>query len=106
MYELRAIGDQVSIRFYVLRFSGLGLVVTRLIIEVSQQEFCILSGIATLGFKNLPRCSGFHRSTHRLHSSCFWGLPYRMPNMNPQKALLWSLWVCYSLYAPVAGFVP
>ena len=53
MYELRAIGDKVSIRFYVLRFSGLGLVVTRLIIEVSQQEFCILSGIATLGFKNL-----------------------------------------------------
>ena len=32
-------------------------------------------------------------STHRLHSSSFLGLPYRIPNMNPKKELLWSPWV-------------
>ena len=36
--------------------------------------------------------------THRLQSSSFLGLPYRILNMNPKKELLWSLWVrplCY-----------
>ena len=28
--------------------------------------------------------------THRLHSSSFWGLPYRILTMNPKKELLWS----------------
>ena len=31
--------------------------------------------------------------THRLHSSSFLGLPYRIRNMDPKKELLWSLWV-------------
>ena len=31
--------------------------------------------------------------THRLHSSSFLGIPYRIPNINPKKELLWSLWV-------------
>ena len=31
--------------------------------------------------------------THRLHSSSFLGLPYRILYMNPKKELLWSLWV-------------
>ena len=31
--------------------------------------------------------------THRLRSSSFLGLPYRILYMNPQKELLWSLWV-------------
>ena len=30
-------------------------------------------------------------ATHRLHSSSFWGLPYRILTMNPKKELLWSL---------------
>ena len=30
--------------------------------------------------------------THGPHSSYFWGLPYRILNMNPQKELLWGLW--------------
>ena len=34
---------------------------------------------------------GFH--SHRLHSSSFLGLPYRILYMNPQKELLWNLWV-------------
>ena len=29
--------------------------------------------------------------THRLHSSSFLGLPYRILNMSPKKELLWSL---------------
>ena len=29
--------------------------------------------------------------THRLHSSSFWGVPYRILHMNPKKELLWSL---------------
>ena len=28
--------------------------------------------------------------THRLHSSSFWGLPYRIPNMNPKKELYYG----------------
>ena len=35
--------------------------------------------------------------THRLHSNSFLGLPYRIPNMNHKKELLWSLWVLWSL---------
>ena len=31
--------------------------------------------------------------THRPQSSSFLGLPYRILNMNPQKELLWGLWV-------------
>ena len=31
--------------------------------------------------------------THRLLSSSFWGLPYRIPNMNQKKELLRGLWV-------------
>ena len=31
--------------------------------------------------------------THRPQSSSFWGLPYRILNMNPKKELLWGLWV-------------
>ena len=34
-----------------------------------------------------------NESTHRPHSSSFMGLPYRILNMNPQKELLWGLWV-------------
>ena len=30
-------------------------------------------------------------TTHRLHSSSFSGLPYRILNRNPKKELLWSL---------------
>ena len=33
--------------------------------------------------------------THRPQSSSFWGLPYRILNMNSQKELLWGLWVYY-----------
>ena len=33
------------------------------------------------------------KATHRPQSSSFWGLPYRILNMNPQKELLWGLWV-------------
>ena len=33
------------------------------------------------------------RPTHRLHSSSFLGLPYRILNINHKKELLWSLWV-------------
>ena len=32
-------------------------------------------------------------STHRLHSSSFLGLPYRILNTNHKNELLWSLWV-------------
>ena len=31
--------------------------------------------------------------TQRPQCSSFWGLPYRILNMNPQKELLWGLWV-------------
>ena len=31
--------------------------------------------------------------THRPQSSPFWGLPYRILNINPKKELLWGLWV-------------
>ena len=31
--------------------------------------------------------------TYRPHSSSCWGLAYRILNMNPQKELLWGLWV-------------
>ena len=30
--------------------------------------------------------------THRLHSSSFLGLPYRILNANHKKEPLWSLW--------------
>ena len=29
---------------------------------------------------------------HRLQSSSFLGLPYRIPNINHKRELLWSLW--------------
>ena len=41
----------------------------------------MLQGLNGLGF------------THRPHSSSFLGLPYRILSMNPQKELLWGLWV-------------
>ena len=31
--------------------------------------------------------------THRLHSSSFGGLPYRILNIHDKRELLWSLWV-------------
>ena len=31
--------------------------------------------------------------THTLHSNSFWGLSYRILNMNPKKEVLCSLWV-------------
>ena len=31
--------------------------------------------------------------THRLHGSSFWGLPYRVLDLNHKMELLWSLWV-------------
>ena len=40
---------------------------------------------------------GFYRAfeglTHRPQSSSFLGRPYRILNMDPQKQLLWGLWV-------------
>ena len=36
---------------------------------------------------------GTPNPTHRLLSSSFLGLPYRVLNINPQKELLTSLWV-------------
>ena len=39
------------------------------------------------------RESNFGASTQRPQSSSFLGLPYRILNMNPQKELLWGLWV-------------
>ena len=43
---------------------------------------------------------GVHGSahTHRLLSSSFLGLPYRILNMNPKKELLRSLWVEVSFF--------
>ena len=38
-----------------------------------------------------------YSSTHRPHSSSFWGLAYRTLNMNPKKELLWGLWVKHTL---------
>ena len=32
-------------------------------------------------------------STQRPRSTSFWGLPYRILYMNPEKELLWGLWV-------------
>ena len=37
-----------------------------------------------------------YQYTQRPHSSSFLGVPYRILNMNPQKELLWSLWVVAS----------
>ena len=37
--------------------------------------------------------------THRLHSSSFLVLHYRILKMNTKKELLWSLWVCSILQA-------
>ena len=36
---------------------------------------------------------GLIATTHRLHSSSFLGLPYRVRNTNHKRELLWSLWV-------------
>ena len=36
---------------------------------------------------------GHVQLTHRPRSSSFLGLPYRTLNMNPNKELLWGLWV-------------
>ena len=48
--------------------------------------------------------SGFRvQGTHRLLSSSFLGLPYRILNMNPKKELLRSLWVGYS-FKCICGF--
>ena len=40
-------------------------------------------------------CSGY---THRLHSSSFLRLPYRLLNTNHKKELLWGLWVIIEVY--------
>ena len=42
---------------------------------------------------HIDRALGFCVSTHRLLSSSFWGLPYRILNMNHKKEQLRSLWV-------------
>ena len=34
-----------------------------------------------------------HKHTQRPQSRSFWGLPRRILNLNPQKELLWGLWV-------------
>ena len=41
-------------------------------------------------------------TTHRLLSSSFLGLPDLIPNMNPKKELLWSLWVMTPLHLYLA----
>ena len=37
------------------------------------------------------------KTTHRLQSSSFLGLPYGIRNINHKKELLWSLWVEVSI---------
>ena len=39
-----------------------------------------------------------HKTTYRLHSSSFLGLPYRILDTNPKKELLRSLWVSPTHY--------
>ena len=41
--------------------------------------------------------------THRPQSSSFLGLPYRIRNMNPQKELLWGLWVITVQFTVLVG---
>ena len=36
---------------------------------------------------------GFYRLTHRPHSSSFLGFIFRILYMNPEKELVWGLWV-------------
>ena len=44
------------------------------------------------------------RSTHRLLSSSFLGLPYRILYTNHKKELLWSLWVSRKGYGTSLDF--
>ena len=50
-----------------------------------------MSGVTGCGFN-----SKHHGITYRPQSSSFLGLPYRILNMNPEKELLWGLWVVLS----------
>ena len=58
-----------------------------------------LQGFHTGGFHESPASRAVETalmavgSTDRPHSSSFLGLPCRILNMNPQKELLWGLWV-------------
>ena len=52
------------------------------------------SRIAVVGFAQGDKTAGSKEPfTHRPHSSCFLGFPYRILNMNPKKELLWGPWV-------------
>ena len=47
---------------------------------------------------------GIMLRTHRPQSSSFWGLLYRILNMNPKKELLWGLWVYYKDYRQMIDY--
>ena len=58
----------------------------------------------TFSYHNAETIDPYYGShTHRPHSSSFLGFPYRILYMNPQKELLWGLWVIKFLDNPVLG---
>ena len=69
--------------------------VTR-ILRTDQSTYSLLT-------TSLGSCKHYTVSTHRLLSSSFLGLPYRILNKNHKKELLRSLWVCIWT-EPVYGF--
>ena len=61
----------------------------------------LLPVLVTSSLDSYGRVLGF---THRLLSSSFWGLPYRILNMNHKKELLRSLWVGLQFTWQDSGF--
>ena len=80
----------ISITIFILIF----LVIVILLVIFQSVVLCFLPfGLACLGLRERQRWLrvqglGF---SHRLHGSCFWGLPYGILNMSHKKELLWSL---------------
>ena len=87
-------------RFRGLGFRGLGFRVQRL--QVLESSGFLSTGVLFNGLMGLSS-QGYEQGTHRPLSSSFWGLPYRILNIDHKKELLRGLWVTISvvLKAPI-----
>ena len=59
-------------------------------------DWCGNCGASDTSIRRPTNCCCCYRCTHRPLSSSFWGLPYRILNINHKKELLRGLWVTAS----------
>ena len=59
--------------------------------KCSQEKYSTKMRLCQVPISRILANTEHPKTTHRLHSSSFLGLPYRILNMSHKKGLLWSL---------------